>query len=33
VASAQTLFRTLPTDQLANKIAAVEGAFDAVGIR
>jgi Zn-dependent metalloprotease len=33
VASAQTLFRTLPTDQLANKITAVEGAFDAVGIR
>jgi Zn-dependent metalloprotease len=33
VASAQTLFRTLPMDQLSSKIAAVEGAFDAVGIR
>jgi bacillolysin/neutral peptidase B len=33
VASAQTLFRTLPTDQLASKITAVEEAFDAVGIR
>jgi Zn-dependent metalloprotease len=32
VASAQTLFRTLPADQLAQKVAAVEGAFDAVGI-
>lgn len=33
VASAQTLFRNLPADQLATKVAAVEGAFDAVGIR
>jgi Zn-dependent metalloprotease len=33
VASAQTLFRNLPADQFANKVAAVEGAFDAVGIR
>jgi hypothetical protein len=33
VASAQTLFRALPADQLAHKVAAVEGAFDAVGIR
>jgi Zn-dependent metalloprotease len=32
VASARTLFRTLPADQLAHKVAAVEGAFDAVGI-
>jgi Zn-dependent metalloprotease len=32
VASAQTLFRNLPADQLATKVAAVEGAFDAVGI-
>ena len=32
VASARTLFRTLPADQLARKVAAVEGAFDAVGI-
>ncbi|MFI6875162.1 M4 family metallopeptidase [Streptomyces sp. NPDC050400] len=33
VASARTLFRALPADRLARKIAAVEGAFDAVGIR
>jgi len=32
VASARTLFRNLPPDQLAAKVAAVEGAFDAVGI-
>lgn len=32
VASARTLFRTLPADQLAHKVTAVEGAFDAVGI-
>ena len=33
VASARTLLRTLPVDQLARKVAAVEEAFDAVGIR
>jgi Zn-dependent metalloprotease len=32
VASARTLFRALPADQLARKVAAIEGAFDAVGI-
>jgi len=32
VASARTLFRTLPADQLAGKIGAVEAAFQAVGI-
>lgn len=32
VASGRTLFRTLPADQQAGKIAAVEAAFQAVGI-
>ena len=32
VASARTLFRTLPADQQASKIGAVEAAFQAVGI-
>lgn len=32
VSSARTLFRTLPADQQAIKVAAVEGAFEAVGI-
>ncbi len=32
VASARTLFRTLPADQQAGKIGAVEAAFQAVGI-
>lgn len=32
VASARTLFRTLPADQLSRKVAAVDAAFAAVGI-
>jgi bacillolysin/neutral peptidase B len=32
VASARTLFRALPADQQARKVAAVEAAFQAVGI-
>jgi Zn-dependent metalloprotease len=32
VASARTLFRTLPADQLSHKVAAVDAAFAAVGI-
>ena len=32
VTSARTLFRTLPTDEQDRKIAAVEAAFEAVGI-
>jgi Zn-dependent metalloprotease len=32
VASARTLFRTLPLDQQESKISAIEAAFDAVGI-
>ncbi|MCX4672351.1 M4 family metallopeptidase [Streptomyces sp. NBC_01381] len=32
VASARTLFRALPAEQRADKVAAVEAAFDAVGI-
>jgi Zn-dependent metalloprotease len=32
MASAQTLFRTLPEDERTRKISAVEAAFDAVGI-
>jgi bacillolysin/neutral peptidase B len=32
VASARTLFRTLPADEQESKISAIEAAFDAVGI-
>lgn len=33
VSSARTLFRALPADRQTHKVAAVEAAFDAVGIR